>query len=302
MTRFAALLTALLAPAAAIAGCGEHGTRDTMIVTTQWLAAHLKDPNLVLISIGPKEEYDKEHIPGALWLDFRELGTPMVMGQLMLELPPAAELAKTFGRLGIANNSRIILYTSKDWISPMTRVYLTFDAMGLGAHASILDGGFPAWKAASQLGSTEVRTPAPAKVDVCPQSDVIATASWVRDNVRHPGTAIIDARLARFYTGESAGRNHDGSDQRKGHIPGAANIPFDSLFDDTGKFLPADEWRKRFAAAGVKPGDRVVSYCHIGQQATMVYFAARYLGYDARLYDGSWEDWSAHTDYPVETK
>ena len=302
MTRFAALAFALLAPAAVIAGCGDHGTRDTMVVTTQWLAGHLKDPNLVLLSVGPKEEYDKEHIPGALWLNREDFSTPMVMGQLMLELLPAAELAKNFAKYGITNDSRIILYTSKDWISPMTRIYLTFDAMGLGARTSILDGGFPAWKGAGQSASTEVRTPAPGKVDVCPQSDVIALGSWVRDNVRKPGVAIIDARNPPFYSGASAGHNHAGSDQRKGHIPGAASIPFDSMFDAAGKFLPADEWKKRFADAGVKPGDRVVSYCHIGQQATVIYFAARYLGYDARLYDGSWEDWSAHADYPVETK
>jgi thiosulfate/3-mercaptopyruvate sulfurtransferase len=56
-----------------------------------------------------------------------------------------------------------------------------------------------------------------------------------------------------------------------------------------------------FRGAGIQPGDRVVSYCHIGLQATMAYFTARYLGYDARLYDGSWEDWSAHTELPAET-
>jgi thiosulfate/3-mercaptopyruvate sulfurtransferase len=65
-------------------------------------------------------------------------------------------------------------------------------------------------------------------------------------------------------------------------------------------FLKPEQFREKLAAAGAKPGDRVVSYCHIGQQATVVYFAARYLGYDARLFDGSFEDWNAHTDWPVE--
>jgi thiosulfate/3-mercaptopyruvate sulfurtransferase len=195
-----------------------------------------------------------------------------------------------------------VLYTSKERLQAMTRVYMTLDAMGLGAKASVLDGGFPAWKAEGRPATAEVRAVNPGKLDLCPQSDVIAGADWVRANVRHAGAAIIDSRLERFYTGEAAGRNHDGSEQRKGHIPGAANIPYSSLVDEKGMFLTTDQLRQKFTGAGVKPGDRVVSYCHIGQQATVVYFVARYLGYDARLYDGSWEEWSSHADWPAETK
>ena len=298
------LFACLLASAAFAADtCGGHGTRDTMVVTTQWLAGHLKDPNLVILSIAQKDDYAKEHIPGARSLNLNDISTPMVMGQLMLELPPMDQLARTFTALGITNNSRIVLYVANpNGLATMTRVYLTFDAAGLGKQAAILDGGLAAWKADGHPVSTEVPTAKPGKLELCPQSDVITVADWVRANAGHSGTAIVDARLERFYTGEAAGSNHDGSEQRKGHIPGARNLPFNTFTDANGKFLPADEWKKKYAAAGIKTGDRVVSYCHIGQQATVVYFVSRYLGYDARLYDGSWEDWSAHTDYPVETK
>jgi thiosulfate/3-mercaptopyruvate sulfurtransferase len=189
---------------------------------------------------------------------------------------------------------------SKDWISPTTRVYLTLDAMGLGAQTSILDGGFQAWKSEGHPATAEVRAAKPGTLDLCPQSDVIALANYVHDNVKHAGVVIIDARNAPFYKGERAGHNHNGSDQRAGHIPGAGSIPFDSLVDEKGYFLKPDQLRAKFAATGAKPGDRVVSYCHIGQQATVVYFTARYLGYDARLFDGSFEDWNAHADWPVE--
>jgi thiosulfate/3-mercaptopyruvate sulfurtransferase len=303
--RLSALVTAcLLAPGAFAANtCGGHGNKDTMLVGTAWLAAHLKDPNLVILSVGDKAEFDKEHIPGALPISMQDVATPMVMGQLMLELLPPDQLKKAFTEVGITNDSRIVLYAGKNsYLQSMTRIYMTLDAMGLGAKASVLDGGFPEWKDEKRPVSAEVRAVKPGKLDLCPQDDVITTADWVRANVKHPGVAIIDARLERFYTGETAGQNNDGSEQRKGHIPGAANIPFNSLVDAKGMFLKPDELRQKYAAAGVKPGDRVVSYCHIGQQATAVYFVSRYLGYDARLYDGSWEDWSAHTDFPVETK
>ena len=297
------VLACLLVPGAFAANtCGGHGSRDTMLVNTAWLSAHLKDPNLVILSVSDKAEYEKEHIPGALPVSLADVATPMVMGQLMLELLPPDQLKKKFIELGITNDSRIVLYAGQNFLQSMTRVYMTLDAMGLGPKASVLDGGFPAWKAANQPVSAEVRVVKPGKLDLCPQDDVIASADWVHANVRHAGVAIVDARLERFYNGEAAGRNHDGSDQRKGHIPGASNIPFNSLVDDKGMFLPLEQLKQKYTASGVKPGDRVVSYCHIGQQATAVYFVARYLGYDARLYDGSFEDWNAHADWPVETK
>lgn len=114
-------------------------------------------------------------------------------------------------------------------------------------------------------------------------------------NLGKPGHVVVDARNVEFYTGAKAG----GRPERNGHIPGAVSIPFDSLLTDAPRFKPERELRAAFAAAGVKDGDRVVAYCHIGQQATVVYFAARVLGYPVVLYDGSFEDWSARGK-PVE--
>jgi thiosulfate/3-mercaptopyruvate sulfurtransferase len=105
---------------------------------------------------------------------------------------------------------------------------------------------------------------------------------------------ILDARAAKFYTGEELGRM-----PRGGHIPGARNIPFDSVVEDSNKFKSVETLRQLFNAAGVKKGDSVTTYCHIGQQASLLYFVARYLGYDAHLYDGSFEDWSHRAELPV---
>jgi thiosulfate/3-mercaptopyruvate sulfurtransferase len=295
-------LACFMAPAAFGAStCGGHGNKDTMIVSTAWLADHLKDPNLVILSLGPPAEYEKEHIAGAQMVTPNELSTPMVDGQLMLELPPMEQLQKAFAAWGVTNKSRIVLYlVNPNGIAGGTRVYLTLDAMGLGAQTSMLDGGLPAWKSEGRPVTAEVRKATAGKLDLCPQSDVIASGDWVHDNIKHPGAAIIDARAPQFYSGASAGKYHNGTDERAGHIPGAANIPFSSLIDEKGYFLKPEKLREKFSGAGVKQGDRVVSYCHIGQQATVVYFTARYLGYDARMYDGSFEDWSMHSEWPVE--
>jgi thiosulfate/3-mercaptopyruvate sulfurtransferase len=294
------LLAGLIAAQAmGAATCGGHGDGTTMLVSTDWLAQHLNDKNLVILAIGQVGDY-KEHIPGAISLSLDELSTPMEMGKLMLELPPIEQLHKTLSGVGITNDSRIVLYLSNNGVQSMTRVYLTLDAVGLGARTSILDGGLKTWKSENRPVTAEATIVKPGKLDLCAQSDVIATMDYVRSNIRHPGVTILDARAEQFYTGQTAGKTHDGMDQRKGHIPGAVNLRFSSLFDDQGKFNSADKLKTQFAEAGVKPGDRVVSYCHIGQQATVVYFAARYLGYDARMYDGSWDEWSAHTELPVE--
>jgi thiosulfate/3-mercaptopyruvate sulfurtransferase len=294
--KFVALMAcAVLLPAAAPV-CGGHGDRASMMVSTAWLAEHLKDPNLVILSVGQKQDYDGGHIPGALSVEYTDIRTMAPAGQEPnVELPPMAQLKEVFEKLGVNNDSHIILYVAKDQLAITTRTFLTLDAMGFGARTSILDGGFPLWQKEGRAVTMDVRKVTRGKLDVCPQNDVIVTLDYVRDNLHHAGVDIVDARTAEFYSGA---RTPQG--QRAGHIPGASNLTYSTMVDADGKWKPADELRKQMEGVGIKPGDRVVSYCHVGQQATVVYFVARYLGLDARLYDGSWEDWSAHADLPAE--
>ena len=120
-------------------------------------------------------------------------------------------------------------------------------------------------------------------------------AAWVNANLNKPGVMILDARAQKFYSGAEAGQM-----PRGGHIPSAKNIPFSSLVEDpTNKFKSVAALRELFNTAGVKQGDSVTTYCHIGQQASLLYFVARYLGYEAHLYDGSFEDWSRRPELQV---
>ena len=155
-------------------------------------------------------------------------------------------------------------------------------------------GGLPVWQEESRSVTTEVRAVKPGKIAPCPQTDVIASLDYVRSNLRHDGIDIVDARDPQFYSGASASRN------RAGHIAGATSIPYGSLLDEKGKLKSVEVLQQQFHAAGVKSGDQVVAYCHIGQQASLLYFVSRYLGYDVRLFDGSWEEWARHPELPAE--
>jgi thiosulfate/3-mercaptopyruvate sulfurtransferase len=303
MRKFQAVIGALIllamvgVPAGAAPGqCGGHGDKNTMLVATAWLAEHLKDPNLVVLAVGNEEEYKKAHIPGSLWVSYHETHLMTAPSGLSVELPPMEDLKALFEKLGVTNDSRIVLYPTKDTFSWATRIYLTLDAMGLGKQSALLDGGLTVWSKEGRPVTTEVRAVTPGKITTCQQNDVITNLDDVKANVKHAGVDIIDARNTEYYSGQS-----QPGDQRRGHIPGASSIPFTSLIDEQGKWKSPEVLASTFKSAGIKPGDRVISYCHIGQQATAVYFVARYLGYDARLFDGSWEEYSKHTELPAET-
>jgi thiosulfate/3-mercaptopyruvate sulfurtransferase len=277
---------------------GSSTAREPMLVTVDWLADHLSDPSLVLLQIGDKSDFDKAHIPGAQFLEYESISTPHNHGfALMLELPPVEQLVAVFERLGVSNRSHVILYFGTNWVSPTTRVYWTLDYLGLGDRTSILNGGLVAWEASHHAVSKETRQSAKGSITPAPRKEIVADANWVSSHLNKPGVTIIDARTHEFYNGSQSDGN-----PRSGHIPGATNLSYLDVVDqDNNKFKSPDAIKELFRGAGLRPGNTMVSYCHIGQRATVLYFTAKMLGYDAKMYDGSWEDWSHRKDLPMVT-
>ena len=293
MRQILSALAALMLLIGFIPSIQAKNVRSSMLVSSEWLAEHLKDNSLVLLQVGEKDEYTAAHITGAQFIPLADISTPRGQG-LALELPAASQLKTTFEKLGVSDKSRVVVYFSKDWVTPTARVFMTLDYLGMGDRTSILDGGLPAWRAEGRPVTTEVRTPALGKLTPHPNRKLVVDAAWVNSNLNKLGVMILDARASKFYTGEEVGRM-----PRGGHIPGAKNIPFDSVVEDSNKFKSVETLRQLFNSVGVKKGDSVTTYCHIGQQASLLYFVARYLGYDAHLYDGSFEDWSHRPELPV---
>lgn len=263
-----------------------------MLVQPAWLSERLGDTAVVVLHVGSARDYEAGHIPGARLIILSDVSTTGERG-LRLEVPPAAVLREAFGRLGVGDNSRIVVYAGTDSVQSATRVWFTLDYLGLGDHAALLDGGLRLWRAQGRAVSTATPPPAaPGRLTAAVRPQVVVDADWVRAHLHDDGVAVLDARLPQFYTGAEAGAM-----PRAGHIPGARNVPFSSAFDEQGKLKPPAALRD---AVG-DPRSVKITYCHIGQQATVLYFVARYLGMEARLYDGSFQDWSSRPELPVET-
>jgi thiosulfate/3-mercaptopyruvate sulfurtransferase len=286
---------ALLVPIFIGVNQGAAQSRERLLVNATWLKAHLHDADLVLLHVGEKAEYDAAHIPGAHYITMADLSAPRPAdpgaGEI-LELPTPETARAKLESLGVSDRSRVIVYFGKDWVSPATRIIFTLDWLGLGERVSMLDGGLPAWRSEGGAVTADLPTSGPGKLSGGPVKSLTVTKEWVNENRSRAGIALVDARAASFYDGVQSGRI------KKGHIPGAKSLPFTTPYDDSNVLKSADELKKIFTNAGIKPGDTVVGYCHIGQQATAMLFAARTLGYHVLLYDGSFTNWEKH-DLPV---
>ena len=294
LTKFL-LLATLLCATCIVAAAQTLTVNESLIVSTDWLAKHLNDESLVLLQVGEKDEYTAAHIPRAQFIQVADISTPRGQG-LTLQLPAVEQLKTTFEKLGVSDNSRVVIYFSKDSLTQTARVFMTLDFLGLGERTSILDGGLPAWRAAGKPVTAEMFEPKKGTLTPRPNKNLVVDSDWVKNNLTNPGVRILDARAPQFYSGAEQGRM-----PRAGRIPGAQNIPYSSLVEgSSNKFKAADVLRELFNHVEVKPKTTIATYCHIGQQASLLYFVARYLGYDAHVYDGSFEEWSNNPALPVE--
>lgn len=264
-----------------------------MLVTTAWLAEHQNDRELVMLHVGSKAQYDSGHIAGARHTSLDEVALPNVPGGLTLQLAGVEQLTAWAVRNGIGDRTRVIVIPHDGALQSATRVFITLAYLGAMDRISLLNGSYQAWKSELRAVTTTAPAAAPA-VTFTPKlrPDIIATIAQVEaatnDGTRH----IIDARLTRFYNGDGGGF------PRPGHIPTAVNVPLSSV-STNGYLKSTGELKTLFADAGVDQNKPVITYCHIGQQATLLWFVATMLGHDARMFDGSFQEWSGTARLPV---
>jgi thiosulfate/3-mercaptopyruvate sulfurtransferase len=260
-------------------------TSSGLLVSASELATMLKDPAVVVVAVvNQPAEFEAGHIPGARLVRYGDIA---IDGDgLQSELPPVDQLRRVLAAAGISDRSKVIIYGST---IGATRMFFTLDYFG-HPNARVLNGGLNAWKANG--GSIETG-PAPsvslAALTPRPQPDRVVSADWITERLSTPKMTLLDARPDAEFTGADGGMN---GMHVKGHLPDAQQLVWNTLVDASGKFLPDPELRKKYEAIGAAKGTPLVSYCMVGMRASVTYFVARHLGYDARMYDGSIVDWS----------
>jgi thiosulfate/3-mercaptopyruvate sulfurtransferase len=271
------------------------------VVSVDWLAAHLTDASVRVADVrwslaGPPgaELYAAGHIPGAVFVDAdRELSSPGE-GSGRHPLPNAAKLAGILGARGIGDEHAVVAYDDAGG-SIASRLWWLFRHFGHDGACAVLDGGIGAWTDAGHPLTTEVPehpaarwTPGEPRDDVVDADEVAALAG--------DGALLLDARAAERYRGET-----EPIDPRAGHVPGAHSAPWAANLGADGRFRSAAELRERYVGLGA--GERpTVAYCGSGLNATHDLLALELAGIDgARLYAGSWSDWSSDASRPAAT-
>jgi thiosulfate/3-mercaptopyruvate sulfurtransferase len=257
---------------------------DSIIVSTEWLAAHLSDPSTVVIDVDREANaYRDGHIPGARFLDYMSVVTSH--DGLSTELPATSDLRERFERLGVSNQSHVVLYGVPLAVS---RAFLALEYLGSN-NVSVLNGGLAKWRAEKRPLTREEPRVVAGKFEPHVRPEIIADADWVRSRVGKTGIALIDTRTDGEYVG--SGDRH--GMPSAGHVQGARQLQWQELFHEPNDLLFRDrDELARLYATRAQPKDTVVTYCFVGYRASMTYLVARYLGYQAKLYDGSYEDWS----------
>ena len=280
-----------------------QGIHHDMLVTTEWLAENLDRSNLVLVHVSKNpENYAVGHIPGARLLEWKQFVSER--GPVSNEIPPLDDLIRVVRGLGIEKDSRIVLYDDEEG-GAAARAFLTLESVGLGETSALLDGQLKKWKAEDRPLSTAKPSFAPSQFVPEARRNVIVSLDEVKKIVSaskekaEGTTALVDARSPAEFSGKEAGEGV----KRPGHIPGAANIPWASHIVDAENpvLRQPNEILNLYSELGISPQDRVISYCRTGRTSSMSYFTLKYLGFDVRLFDGSFSEWSAEPEAPVET-
>ena len=284
------------------------------LISTEGLAARLGRPGLRVYDcttyleppdpgsddpykvVAGRKTFVAAHVPGADFLDLQgELSA--LDTRLKFTMPPAEHLARAFGRHGLGDGARVVLYSigSMMWA---TRVWWMLRALGFDG-AAVLDGGFDRWQAEGRaVESGEPKGYPPATFTPRPRPGRFVDRTAVKAAIGDPRTVTVNALGPQFHKGLEPSRYG-----RPGRVPGSVNVPAASLVDPaTKRFVSPADAMARFAAAGVARDRRVIAYCGGGISATIDLFLLHQLGFDdLTLYDGSMGEWAKDPSLPIET-
>ena len=270
------------------------------LVSTEWLAAHLDDPNIVVVESDEDVLlYEIGHIPGAVKVDWHtDLNDPVVRDYIQGEA-----FSALLGSRGISRDTTVVIYGDKSnwWAAYALWVFKLFGHPDV----RLLDGGRDKWIAEGRELTTVQQPLTAVTYPVIDRNDAPIRA-YLADALAHIGKPMIDVRSPEEYSGE---RTHmpaypEEGALRGGHIPGAASVPWSRAANEDGSFKNRAELEAIYLdGAGLKPGDDVIAYCRIGERSSHTWFVLNYLlGFTGvRNYDGSWTEWGSAVRVPIVT-
>jgi thiosulfate/3-mercaptopyruvate sulfurtransferase len=279
-------------------------SKNSSLVDTQWLADHLTAPDIKVVDgtfylpadgKSPRAEYEKAHIPGAVFFDIDEIAADDI--DLPHMLPSPEKFSSRVRRLGLGDGNRIVVYDASGMGA--ARVWWTFRVFG-HRDVAVLDGGLRKWIAEGR--PLEDLSPALRERHFSPRFNnlMVRSKDQIKANLAACREQILDARSSGRFAGSDP---EPRPGLRSGHIPGSRNLPANMVIDPTdGTFLSPAELTKRFTDAGIDLDRPVVTSCGSGITAATLAFALHLIGHDdVAVYDGSWSEWGRPGETPVET-
>ncbi|MGH7047168.1 MAG: 3-mercaptopyruvate sulfurtransferase [Stellaceae bacterium] len=275
------------------------------LVSSEWLAGHLDDRLICVLDASFKlpgilptarEDYDREHISGAVFFDIDEIAEPGTALPHMI--PPPELFARKIGALGIGDDTQVVVYDSTG-LNSAGRAWWMMRLFG-HADVALLDGGLPKWKAEGRPLTNAVSTAATRLFTARFDPALVRDKRALLGNLASGREQVVDARAAGRFEGSVA---EPRPGMRSGHIPRSRNLPYDRLTDPaTHQLLGAEELTRLFATAGVALDRPIVTSCGSGVTACALAFALHLIGHSAAaVYDGSWSEWGLPGNAPVET-